>query len=235
MSTDDGVRSSTPGWYPDPVASDDARSLRYWDGRAWSPQTARVGDAASGASQPQNRPRRRRLVAFVRFVKWGSVAAFVLSAAVIVNALASGQQVKSVKAMSGEVEFVSVTEQEVERRQADIQERLTALEASARTQVGQAGVSSVDFSGWWTGDNALLYEIAQFGDAAFITEIIPQWGTISAYGEGSVAGAQFQFGFVAYDGTQGDGVLSWVDGQLVGTFRALGGRQIEVTLTPDAR
>jgi Protein of unknown function (DUF2510) len=212
MSTDDGVRSSTPGWYPDPVASDDARSLRYWDGRAWLPQTARVGDAASGASQPQNRPRRRRLVAFVRFVKWGSVAAFVLSAVVIVNA-----------------------EQEVERRQADIQERLTALEASARTQVGQAGVSSVDFSGWWTGDNALLYEIAQFGDAAFITEIIPQWGTISAYGEGSVAGAQFQFGFVAYDGTQGDGVLSWVDGQLVGTFRALGGRQIEVTLTPDAR
>lgn len=205
MSTDNGANTPTPGWYPDPVGGTGKRSLRYWDGRSWSSETASVADGAAG-SPGEHRPRRRRLVAFLRLVKWGSVAAFVLSAGVIINALASGQQVKSVNAMSGEVEFATETERDVQRQQPEIEARLMALEASVQDQAGEATTPSVNLAGSWTGDNSLLYEIDQLGDQAVIVEVVPEWGGIvSAYGVGQVVGQEFWFEYWGYNGATGEG------------------------------
>lgn len=226
MSSNDTTSTYPPGWYPDPISGADGRSLRYWDGHAWTTRTARGGEVLRSNRPPYPGPRRR----FSRFVKWGSVGAFIVVTAVVVYALASGQQVESVNIMKGQIDFNGTTEQTIMDGQTGIESRLSALEAGVRDGAASARTSQVDLTGSWIGANSLTYEIEQFGDAAIITEIT-QWG-ISAYGEGRVVGTEFGFDFWAYDGTQGRGYLIATDGNgsLTGTFNA-GGAVVDVQLT----
>ena len=67
--SDDALRPSAPGWYPDPFSADGSGE-RYFDGSGWSatgPAYSAVDDDADARSPARNRYRLIAIVVLVAF------------------------------------------------------------------------------------------------------------------------------------------------------------------------
>lgn len=190
------------GWYPDPNGT----GLRWWTGRAWAAQRTH-GAGPVGPVTPSRPTRRRGL-------PWFRIAVLIIASSFAVVAVAKGQDIYRV-GLDGRIEFYSrqggaqVDGTDVRERQAEIDERVSRLEQTARERgQGQSSPEIVSIAGAWTGGSA-SYLIEQYGDVAVITEQSP-YG-ITAYGVGRIAGTEFVFDYEVYDGSVGRGYLRLVD------------------------
>jgi hypothetical protein len=151
-----------------------------------------------------------------------STCVFLVALAVIVYAMARGQDVESVDAKSGKITFYSagrgsLDRTQIEQRQSTIEKRTSDLETRARSAGSEQPGSATNLSGTWRGANGLQYQIQQYGSQAVIEEISP-YG-VTAVGSGEVSGQQVQFAYQAIDGSTGIAQLTMADeGTLRGTF-----------------
>lgn len=216
------------GWYVDPLAGD-PDLLRYWDGRAWTERTARVGSVtptAATAAPPAPAPPASRSRSWLGPVKWGAVGAFVLVVVVVAVALMRGQEVREVDPRTGRIIFATAGDaavpadevaERIEGEQDDIAERVERLEERAQVAADPTIAGTADISGIWTGVDGLTYTIDQFGDQFVLQEHSP-FG-ISAYGEGVVVGDEVFLTFTAFDGTVGEASMVFDgDDELDGSF-----------------
>jgi hypothetical protein len=121
-------------------------------------------------------------------------------------------------------------DEEYERRQEQLDERLSELEKAPPTSETPGGSESADISGVWTGDPGVSYLIEQSGSAVFFTEQ-GAYGP-SAIGYGTIVGARFTFQFEAVNGTSGTGELTLrSDGSLAGSFTSYQGPSADLRLT----
>jgi hypothetical protein len=157
-----------------------------------------------------------------RRVPWIRISVLVIATAFAAIALVRGQDVARV-GLDGQIEFYSrgtsqVDENAVRRQQSEIEDRVSSLEQSARSESDNTGAQAgtANIAGAWAGGGA-SYTIEQYGTSAVIVEQ-STYG-VTAYGIGSVSGTQFSFEFEAFDGTTGTGELNLINNQrLVGQF-----------------
>jgi hypothetical protein len=91
--------------------------------------------------------------------------------------------------------------------QPALEAQSAAAEENLALQPSATQTADVNLSGLWIGAEGLTYQIVQVGAAASITEN-DQFGNITAYGEGTVAGPTFTFQFTTAAFTTGAGSLT---------------------------
>jgi hypothetical protein len=151
-----------------------------------------------------------------------------LIAVIVVGiAVSHGQQIKSV-GLSGNITFyerggsTDEAKGEYERRQEQLDERLSELEKAPPAGGTSSGSESADISGVWRGNPGISYLIQQSGAVVSFTEQSAYGQTASGYG--TIVGARFTFQFVAVNGSSGTGELTLqADGSLAGGFTSYQG------------
>jgi hypothetical protein len=226
-------RPAQPGWFPDPGNGVE----RWWSGRGWTTQTRPLPqpnrlEPRVSVGQPAKpvRPERRR-----RRLAWFPILVLLIAVTFVGIAMWRGQQIKSV-GLNGNITFyergdsTDVANEEYERRQEQLDERLSELEKAPPTSGTPSGSEFADISGVWTGDPGVSYLIEQSGSAVFFTEQ-GAYGP-SAVGYGTIVGARFTFEFEALNGSSGTGELVLrSDGSLAGSFTSYQGPSADLRLT----
>jgi hypothetical protein len=146
-----------------------------------------------------------------------------------------GQQIKTV-GLNGDITFyergrpTDGTNGQYERRQKELDERLSELEEAPPAGGTSSGSESADISGVWTGDAGVSYLIEQSDAAVFFTEQSVYAPT--AIGYGTIVGARFTFQFEVVNGSSGTGELTLrSDGSLAGSFTSYQGPSADLRLT----
>ncbi|MCU0565751.1 MAG: hypothetical protein MUF49_04045 [Oculatellaceae cyanobacterium Prado106] len=110
--------------------------------------------------------------------------------------------------------------EELERRQAELEERFRALEQKENQSPIPPQAEYIDLNGIWYGHEGLTYQIVQNGNLVAIQEISPLYG-ITAVGQGQIQGQSVLINYQTASFTQGVAnlTLSSEGRSLTGTFQ----------------